>query len=137
MIRMDVENFYVLFIFFVFTGFAIIFYTNPKPFEPRERDYAVVGSFYIFSIWIGFGVFALYTYLKNLANKKIVATVVSVISLLAVPFLMGYQNWDDHDRFNRYTTWLNAQAYLSLVIRMPFCLPLVITIRSRFGICKK
>ena len=112
MIRMDVENFYVLFIFFVFTGFAIIFYTNPKPFEPRERDYAVVGSFYIFSIWIGFGVFALYTYLKNLANKKIVATVVSVISLLAVPFLMGYQNWDDHDRSDRYTTRLNAQGYL-------------------------
>ena len=104
--------FYVLFIFFVFTGFAIIFYTNPKPFEPRERDYAVVGSFYIFSIWIGFGVFALYTYLKNLANKKIVATIVSVISLLAVPFLMGYQNWDDHDRSNRYTTRLNAQGYL-------------------------
>ena len=112
MIRMDVENFYVLFIFFVFTGFAIIFYTNPKPFEPRERDYAVVGSFYIFSIWIGFGVFALYTYLKNLANKKIVATVVSVISLLGVPFLMGYQNWDDHDRSDRYTTRLNAQGYL-------------------------
>ncbi len=112
MIRMDVENFYVLFIFFVFTGFAIIFYTNPKPFEPRERDYAVVGSFYIFAIWIGFGVFALYTYLKNLANKKIMATVVSVISLLAVPFLMGYQNWDDHDRSDRYTTRLNAQGYL-------------------------
>ncbi len=111
-IRWDKENFYTLFIFFVFTGFAIIFYTNPKPFEPRERDYAVVGSFYIFAIWIGFGVYALYTYLKNVANKRMVATTVSLVSLLAVPFLMGYQNWDDHDRSNRYTTRLNAQAYL-------------------------
>ena len=111
-IRWDKENFYTLFIFFVFTGFAIIFYTNPKPFEPRERDYAVVGSFYIFAIWIGFGVYALYTYLKSVANKKMVATAVSLVSLLAVPFLMGYQNWDDHDRSNRYTTRLNAQAYL-------------------------
>lgn len=111
-LRWDKENFYTLFIFFVFTGFAIIFYTNPKPFEPRERDYAVVGSFYIFAIWIGFGVYALYSYLKNVANKKMVATGVSLVSLLAVPFLMGYQNWDDHDRSNRYTTRLNAQAYL-------------------------
>ena len=69
-LKEDKKNFYVLTLFFVFTGFAIIFYTNPKPFEPRERDYAVVGSFYIFAIWIGFGVFALYNYLKNYANKK-------------------------------------------------------------------
>ncbi|WP_431174272.1 hypothetical protein, partial [Flagellimonas flava] len=59
-IKWDKENFYTLFLFFLFTGAAIIFYTNPKPFEPRERDYAVVGSFYIFAIWIGFGVFALF-----------------------------------------------------------------------------
>jgi tetratricopeptide (TPR) repeat protein len=111
-IKWDPKNFYPLLIFFVFTGFAIIFYTNPKPFEPRERDYAVVGSFYIFAIWIGFGVYALYSALRNYANKKMIATVVSVACLLAVPVLMGYQNWDDHDRSDRYTTRLNAQAYL-------------------------
>lgn len=111
-IKWDKENFFALFLFFAFTGFAIIFYTNPKPFEPRERDYAVVGSFYIFAIWIGFGVLALYEYLKNFANKKTVAIVVSVITFLAVPTLMASQNWDDHDRSNRYTTHLNAQAYL-------------------------
>ena len=111
-IKWDKENFFTLFLFFIFTGFAIIFYTNPKPFEPRERDYAVVGSFYIFAIWIGFGVLALYEYLKHVANKKTIAIAVSVVSLLAVPTLMASQNWDDHDRSNRYTTRLNAQAYL-------------------------
>ena len=111
-VKWDKENFFTLFLFFAFTGFAIIFYTNPRPFEPRERDYAVVGSFYIFAIWIGLGVFALYEYLKNFANKKAVAIAVSAISLLAVPTLMASQNWDDHDRSNRYTTHLNAQAYL-------------------------
>ena len=54
-VKWDKENFFTLLLFFLFTGAAIIFYTNPKPFEPRERDYAVVGSFYIFAIWIGFG----------------------------------------------------------------------------------
>ena len=111
-IKWDKENFYTLLLFFVFTGFAIIFYTNPKPFEPRERDYAVVGSFYIFAIWIGFGVLSLYEFLKNFANKKTIAIAVTVVSLLAVPTLMASQNWDDHDRSNRYTTHLNAQAYL-------------------------
>ncbi len=111
-IRKDVNNFYVLTLFFVFTGFAIIFYTNPKPFEPRERDYAVVGSFYIFAMWIGFGVLALYEYLKAKANPKMVAVGVSLLSLLSVPVLMGFQNWDDHDRSGRYITRFGAQAYL-------------------------
>ncbi len=111
-IKWDKQNFFTLFLFFAFTGFAIIFYTNPKPFEPRERDYAVVGSFYIFAIWIGFGVLALYEYLKLLASRKQMAITVTLICLLAVPTLMAFQNWDDHDRSNRYTTHLNAQAYL-------------------------
>ncbi|MBU3011058.1 DUF2723 domain-containing protein [Polaribacter vadi] len=111
-IKWDKNNFFTLFLFFAFTGFAIIFYTNPKPFEPRERDYAVVGSFYIFAIWVGFGVLALYEYLKNFAMRKKVAIAVTVVTLLAVPTLMAVQNWDDHDRSNRYTTHLNAQAYL-------------------------
>lgn len=111
-IRWDKKNFYVLTLFFVFTGFAIIFYTNPKPFEPRERDYAVVGSFYIFAIWIGFGVLALYEALKKYANKRTVAIGVAAVSLLAVPILMGAQNWNDHDRAGRFTAHLNAQAYL-------------------------
>ncbi len=108
----DKKNFYVLTLFFLFTGLAIIFYTNPKPFEPRERDYAVVGSFYVFAIWIGFGVLALYDYFKKYASKKVVAIAVSVVSLLAAPTLMGFQNWDDHDRSDRYLAQLNAQTYL-------------------------
>ncbi|MFY0630177.1 MAG: DUF2723 domain-containing protein [Flavobacteriaceae bacterium] len=111
-IRWDKANFFTLLLFFIFTGFAIIFYTNPKPFEPRERDYAIVGSFYIFAIWIGFGVLGLYHYLKDFANKKMIAIAVSIVALIAVPSLMASENWDDHDRSNRYTTHLNAQAYL-------------------------
>ncbi|MCD8417191.1 DUF2723 domain-containing protein [Tenacibaculum finnmarkense genomovar finnmarkense] len=110
--KKDKNNLYTLALFFAFTGFAIIFYTNPRPFEPRERDYAVVGSFYVFAIWIGFGVFALYDYLKNYANKRTVAIGVSTVSLLAVPVLMGVQNWDDHDRGDRFIAQLNAQTYL-------------------------
>ena len=111
-LKHDKNDFYVLLLFFAFTGLAIIFYTNPKPFEPRERDYAVVGSFYIFAIWVGFGVLAIFEKLKSYASPKMVAIGVSVISLLAVPTLMASENWDDHDRSNRYTSHLNAKAYL-------------------------
>ena len=111
-IKWDKENFFTLFLFFAFTGLAIIFYTNPKPFEPRERDYAVVGSFYIFAIWIGFGVLAIYEKLKNFGPQKVIAIAITFISFIAVPTLMAVENWDDHDRSNRYTTHLNAQAYL-------------------------
>jgi len=110
--KKDKNDFYVLFLFFAFTGLAIIFYTNPKPFEPRERDYAIVGSFYIFAIWVGFGVLALFEKLKEFANPKTVAIAVSIVSLLAVPTIMASENWDDHDRSNRYTSHLNAKAYL-------------------------
>ena len=111
-LKKDQNNFYTLFLFFAFTGLAIIFYTNPKPFEPRERDYAIVGSFYIFAIWIGFGVYALYDYLKEIANAKTIAIAVSIITFLAVPTLMASENWDDHDRSGKYTAHFNAKAYL-------------------------
>ncbi len=111
-LKNDKKNFYTLLLFFAFTGLAIIFYTNPKPFEPRERDYAVVGSFYIFAIWIGFGVLSIYQYIKNYAPKKIAAIGVSGICLLAVPVLMAFQNGNDHDRSGKYTSPLNAKAYL-------------------------
>jgi hypothetical protein len=111
-IKFDKKNFYILLLFFAFTGLAIIFYTNPKPFEPRERDYAVVGSFYIFAIWIGMGVLALFDKFRQKVNPKYLAIGLTGACLLAVPTLMAFENWDDHDRSGRYATRNNAKAYL-------------------------
>jgi hypothetical protein len=112
-LKRDVNNFYILLLFFAFTGLAIIFYTNPKPFEPRERDYAVVGSFYVFAIWIGFGVLAIYEKLKDkILKPQPLALAISAICLLAVPTIMAKENWDDHDRSGKYATYNNAKAYL-------------------------
>jgi hypothetical protein len=33
---------------FFFTGIAIVLYLNQAGYQPRERDYAYVGSFYAF-----------------------------------------------------------------------------------------
>ena len=109
----DRKSFYVLLSLFLFTGIALKIYLNERPFEPRERDYALVGSFYVFAIWIGFGVYSLYESTKKYLAPKIAGPVLIAGSLLAAPVLMGFQNWDDHDRSDRYTAVAMAKSYLS------------------------
>ncbi|GAB2764437.1 glycosyltransferase family 117 protein [Salinimicrobium soli] len=108
----DKKNFWVLLVFFLFTGIALKVYLNERPFEPRERDYALVGSFYVFAIWIGFGVYALFDILKDYIKPKIAVPIVVVASLLAVPTVLASENWDDHDRSDRYTALAMAKMYL-------------------------
>lgn len=108
----DPKRFWVLLVFFLFTGLAIQFYTNVRPFEPRERDYSVVGSFYVFAIWIGFGVYAIIDLLKNYSKSKFIAPIISLVCLLLVPGILASENWDDHDRSERYTAQAMARKYL-------------------------
>ena len=61
---------FVVFTMFFMTGLAIAIYLNMPPRQPRERDYAFVGSFYFFSVWIGLGVYALYDWLSTKFEKK-------------------------------------------------------------------
>lgn len=111
----DNKNFWVLLVFFLFTGIALKIYLNERPFEPRERDYALVGSFYVFAIWIGFGVYAIFDKLKNTLTPKILAPLVTVVCLVAVPGILIANNWDDHDRSNKRTATSMAKMYLDSV----------------------
>ena len=109
--KTDKEYFWILLLFFLFTGLAIQVYTNVRPFEPRERDYSVVGSFYVFSIIIGIGAY----YFSKLFEKiKIKGNLIIpfILSLIAVPINLAVNNWDDHDRSNRYTAYGMAVNYL-------------------------
>ena len=103
--REGYRSFAIVFLLFFLTGLAIVVYLNQTPYQPRERDYAYAGSFYAFCIWIGLGVMALIDMLsgvvKNEKARSIVAAVV-VLFTLFVPAQMASQNWDDHDRSNRY-----------------------------------
>lgn len=105
------ELFWVLLLFFVFTGIAIQVYTNVRPFEPRERDYSVVGSFYVFSIIIGLGTYYISEKLKK--SKIKVSQILSIILCFAfVPVNLAINNWDDHDRSGRYSAYSMAVNYL-------------------------
>ncbi len=106
------QSFWIVFTLFFLTGIAIVVYLNQTPYQPRERDYAYAGSFYAFSIWIGLGVMFLYQTLSKYVNKTSAAIVVTLFSL-GVPALMASENWDDHDRSNRYVARDTGRNYLN------------------------
>ena len=107
-----IHVFWITTLLFVLTGLAIVIYLNQTPYQPRERDYAYVGSFYAFSIWIGLGVLGIIKAIDKYLPKTVSAVIVT-ICCLGIPALMGQQNWDDHDRSGRYTARDFGGNYLS------------------------
>ncbi len=108
----DKEDTLVVGLLFFFTGIAIVIYLNQAGNQPRERDYAYVGSFYAFAVWIGIGVM----YVKELFDKymkpKTANYVAAGLCLLAVPVLMANQEWNDHDRSQKTLARDIAKDYL-------------------------
>ena len=113
----DKRGSWIVFLMFFMTGIAIVLYLNQPPYQVRERDYAYAGSFYMFAIWIGLGVASLYEWIDEATKGKASKAVAVGASLLClgVPALMAEENWDDHDRSNRYTSTEMAENYLNSV----------------------
>jgi hypothetical protein len=102
----------VIGLLFVFTGIAIVVYLNSVPIEPRERDYAYVGSFYAFAIWIGLGVFGLKDWVFKKLTPARASIFASVIALFGAPVIMANQGWDDHDRSDSHVARDMSVNYL-------------------------
>jgi MFS family permease len=102
-----------VFVLFMVTGIFQLIYSNEPPIEPRERDYALAGSFWTYCIWIGFGIMAIIEFLRKKIQNMDMPIVAGVLILcLSAPYLMGSQGWDDHSRHARYTTRDFAKDYL-------------------------
>lgn len=106
------EGFAAVLLLFIFTGIAIVVYLNQTPGQPRERDYAYAGSFYAFAIWIGLAVPALCSVVKKIIKGPAGSLLVLIVSLVLVPGILAFQNYDDHDRSGRYMTRDYARNYL-------------------------
>ena len=106
------SDFGVNFLMFFFTGFAIVLYLNQAGYQPRERDYAYVGSFYAFAVWIGLGVLMVKELLSKSIHQTTAAGLATLVCILAVPALMASQEWDDHDRSNKVIARDLAKDYL-------------------------
>lgn len=111
--KKDLRLFSAMALLFFMTGIAIVLYLNTPPIEPRERDYIYAGSFYIFTIWIGFGTLALYNGLKGILKRTKMPAALAVALGLSVPVLMASETWDDHDRSGRYFSVDAAKNYLA------------------------
>ncbi|MFT4017557.1 MAG: DUF2723 domain-containing protein [Agriterribacter sp.] len=106
------NDFLVAATLFFFTGIAIVFYLNQPGNQPRERDYAYVGSFYAFAIWIGLGVLQVAEWIRKKATEPAANWSAAILCFLAVPVIMGNQEWDDHDRSKKVLARDLAKDYL-------------------------
>jgi hypothetical protein len=109
------NDFIVVLLLFFFTGWAVVVYLNQAGLQPRERDYAFAGSMYAFAMWIGLGVIWVKELLEKYALKGkagMANYAAAGLCFLAVPVLMGSQEWDDHDRSKKTLARDLAKDYL-------------------------
>ncbi|MFQ5706991.1 MAG: protein O-mannosyl-transferase family [bacterium] len=95
---------------FIMTGVAIAIYLNQDNPQPRERDYAYVGSFFAFALWIGIGAQFLVEYVANTIRsnatlKKVGIAAIITLLFVAVPYNMYSFNAHEHDRTGNYVPW--------------------------------
>ena len=97
-------DFAALLLLFLFGGVVLNLYLNHPCYEPRERDYAYVLSFYAFAFWISFGAAAV----AERWRRRWIAPL-----LLVAPLLMAVGNWPDHDRSRCHSVHDLSMAHLS------------------------
>jgi len=95
------------------TGPGIVLYLNQTPYEPRERDYAFIGSFFAYAIFIGFGVYGFIYFMRKRLNDPSGAILAMILSFTALPVLLLTNNYDDHNRSGRYLALNMAKSYLN------------------------
>ena len=122
----DRRMFWTLLTLFLMGGIVLNIYLNHPAYEPRERDYAYILSFYAFAIFIAHGARMVIGYwLKVIEKRKPADSKLLTLNsklpilLLAVPLLMAFQNWDDHDRSHRYVAHDAAANILNSCSRDP------------------
>src|SRR5262249_5479986 len=64
------QDWVVNFLLFFFTGIGIVLYLNQPGNQPRERDYAYVGSFYAFAVWIGLALVSIIRLAREKEDKQ-------------------------------------------------------------------
>lgn len=90
----------------LFGGPLLNLYLNHPCFEPRERDYVYVLSFYAVAVWIGAGADEL---LRRCPPRLKAA---APLVLAAAPLAMATGNWSDHDRSHCHSVHDIAMAHL-------------------------
>ncbi|MEJ2193331.1 MAG: DUF2723 domain-containing protein [Ignavibacteriaceae bacterium] len=99
----------IFMVMFIFLGYLTAFYQNQQQPQPRERDYFYVGAFFVYGIWIAFGVRGLFDLVqekvKSASVQKYALTGVLGLALIFIPFRMIQANYFTHDRSINWIPW--------------------------------
>ncbi|HTY37095.1 MAG TPA: DUF2723 domain-containing protein [Bacteroidota bacterium] len=94
---------------FLVMGLALVIYFNMQEPQPRERDYFYVGSFFIFSMWIGMGVLALADWIKERYHEgvkhELLGYSILALAIVFVPANMLRTNYHQANRTGNYVAW--------------------------------
>ena len=98
----DPKMAFVYIVMFLMMGVLAAIAQNQQKPQPRERDYFYAGSFFVWCMWIGFGVYFLIEWIAKKDLKTTLAASVVGVSLLLVPVNMAIGGWKMHDRSGNY-----------------------------------
>ena len=98
--RRSRTDFWVVMLLFLFGGILLNLYLNHPCYEPRERDYVYVLSYYAFAIWIGLGA-------DECAGQRRWRWL-----MLLAPLTLAVGNWSDHDRSHSHAVHDIAMNHL-------------------------
>jgi hypothetical protein len=89
---------------FVIMSLGLVIYQNQDYMQPRERDYFYVGSFFIFAIWIGFGLASILESLKEYSLYKKLILPLALAGLI-IPALELRSNYNISNRSGNFVAW--------------------------------
>jgi hypothetical protein len=94
---------------FLVLGLALIINRNFQEPEVRERDYFYVGSFFVFSMWIGIGVLGLLDWIKKkyqpTGGSALTGYGLLALAIFFVPVNMLRTNFHGANRNGNYIAW--------------------------------
>jgi len=103
--RKDWKLGFVFLSMFILMGVVTALYQNQQDPQPRERDYFYEGAFYVYSLWIGLGVYGIVELLKEKLKASSFVPAAAVILLAAfilVPVNMIRVNYKYQNRAGNY-----------------------------------
>jgi hypothetical protein len=94
----DPKMAFIHLLLFLMMGVLAAIQQNQQDPQPRERDYFYAGSFMVFAMWIGLGVFSIIESLRKNYNKNAMPAIIIAVSILLVPVNMAFGGWKLHSR---------------------------------------
>jgi hypothetical protein len=97
------------FTMFLIMGVVLALYQNQQDPQPRERDYFYGGAYYVWGLWVGFGVFGLIELIREklggASGFRLASAGTLAVCALAAPVNLARINWFEHDRSHNYVAW--------------------------------